>query len=291
MRDFVSVLAPAKINLSLDILGKRNDGYHTLRTIMQTVSVFDKISIKPNGLSKTRITCNHHSIPCDKSNLVYIAAVSFFKATDCILDGMDIDIFKGIPSLAGLGGGSSDAAAMIVGLNALMETGLSEKELCNIGTEVGADVPFCIIGSTALCEGIGEIITPVHTIADCYIVIVKPDLNISTPEAFKKYDALKVPQKSEFDDLIASLNGSDIKKTSSLLFNSLEYAIDNPVIGTIKKELLNNGALGALMSGSGSAVYGIFEKKKQAQKCFNLLKDKYPFCEICTPYNKGCEIV
>lgn len=291
MQDSISVRTPAKINLSLDILGTRQDGYHFVKTIMQTVSLYDEITVSPNGISKIRITCNDPTIPCDASNLVYKAAVEFFNFIDCVIDGIDVDIFKRIPSMAGLAGGSSDAAGMIVALNALMETGLSIDELCDIGAKVGADVPFCIIGSTALAEGVGDIISPLPELAKCYIVIVKPNLNISTPLAFKKYDELETNIQSEFDDLIAAIAMQDITKISGLLFNALECAADEAVISQIKDELIENGAIGSLMTGSGSAVYGIFEKKKLASRCCEELEDKYSFVCMCSPCNNGAEII
>lgn len=291
MQDSISVRTPAKINLSLDILGKKQDGYHFLKSIMQTVSIYDDVTVKPNGISEIRITCDNPDIPCDSRNLVYKAAIEFFSYIDCVTNGIDVDIIKRIPPLAGLAGGSSDAAGMIVALNALMETDLTKDELCDIGAKVGSDVPFCIIGSTALAEGVGDIISPLPNLAECYFVIVKPDINISTPEAFKRFDSLDVPKSSEFDDLIAAIAMQDIEKISSLLFNALEYASNDPKILKIKDELTSLGSLGALMSGSGSAVYGIFEKKKQASRCADELKDKYSFVEVCTPVITGAEII
>jgi len=291
MQDSISVRTPAKINLSLDILGKRHDGYHFVKTIMQAVSIFDEIRIEPNEVGEIRIFCENPNIPCDDSNLAYKAATAFFKHVNCEPSGVDITIEKKIPPLAGLAGGSSNAGGVIVALNELMGTKLSLDELCDIGAKVGADVPFCIIGATALAEGVGDILSPLPNLPECYIVIVKPDFDISTAEAFYKYDLFDVPKVSEFDDIIAAIALQDIEKISSLLFNALEFAADHAEVLRIKQEMIDMGALGALMTGSGSAVYGIFEKKRLASKCAEEFSEKYDFVEVCTPFNSGAQII
>lgn len=291
MQDSISVRTPAKINLSLDILGKRYDGYHFVKTIMQTVSVFDEITVEPNEVNEIRIFCDTQGIPCDCNNLAYKAAIAFFEHIDSSPSGIDITIAKNVPAMAGLAGGSSNAAGMIVALNELMETNLSISELCDIGEKIGADVPFCIVGGTALAEGVGDILNQLPNIPECYILIVKPELNISTPEAYAKFDMLDVPKSSEFDDMIAAIAMQDIEKISSLLFNALEYAADCDEITRIKDEMIEMGAMGALMSGSGSAVYGIFEKKRYASKCAEAFSQKYDFVEVCTPHYGGVDII
>jgi len=291
MQDSVSVRTPAKINLSLDILGKRYDGYHFVRTIMQTVSLFDEITVTPNEVNEIRIFCDTPGIPCDCTNLVYKAAIAFFEHVNIQPSGIDITINKIIPAMAGLAGGSSNAAGMIVALNELMETELSISELCDIGEKIGADVPFCISGGTAVAEGVGDILNQLPSIPDCHILIVKPDINISTPEAYSKFDALEYTKSSEYEDLVAAIAMQDLEKISGLLFNALEYAADNSEIFKIKEEMLEMGALGALMSGSGSAVYGIFEKRKLAARCAEIMEEKYNFVEICAPHNTGAEII
>ncbi len=291
MQDSVSVRTPAKINLSLDIIGKRNDGYHFVRTIMQAVSLYDEITVEPNEENLIRIFCDNPDIPTDERNLAYKAADEFFRYIECVPSGLDITIKKNIPALAGLAGGSSNAAGMLVALNELMETCLPVDELCDIGARVGADVPFCIVGATALAEGVGDIISPLPNLSECYIVIVKPEINISTAEAFSKYDILYEKKASDFDDLIAALTTQDLQKVSECLFNSLEIATEHSEIMKLKDELIEMGAMGALMTGSGSAVYGIFEKKKTAVKCADELSEKYPFVEVCTPVSNGIEII
>ncbi len=291
MQDSVSVRTPAKINLSLDILGKRYDGYHFVKTIMQTVSVFDEITIERNECDQIRIFCDNVNIPSDSRNLAYKAAISFFDQLEIEPVGIDISIIKNIPAMAGLAGGSSNAAGTIVALNKLLDTRLSNDELCDIAAKIGADVPFCIMGGTVIAEGVGDILNQIPNIPECYILIVKPDLNISTPEAYKKYDTLEINRTSKFDDMIAAIAMQDIEIISSLLFNELEFAVDSDEIKNIKDTMLKAGAMGALMSGSGSAVYGIFEKKKQATKCAEAFYDGYSFVEVCTPHYGGVEII
>jgi len=291
MQDSISVRTPAKINLSLDILGKRHDGYHFVKTIMQAVSIFDEITVAPNEAGEIRIFCDSPDIPCDSRNLAYKAAIAFFNHIQCEPNGLDITIEKKIPALAGLAGGSSNAGGVLVALNELMETELSVDELCDIGAKIGADIPFCIIGATALAEGVGDILNPLPNLPECYILIVKPDIDISTTEAFSKFDEFEIPKVSEFDEMIAAIAMQDIKKISNLLFNALECAADHDEITRIKEEMIEMGALGALMTGSGSAVYGIFERKRHAVKCAEELSEKYSFVEICTPHNSGIEII
>lgn len=287
MPDSISVKAPAKINLSLDILGKKQNGYHIVRTIMQAISLYDDITVTKNNTESINIFCDNPSVPCDKTNLVYKAAEKFFAHINRKIQGFDIHITKRIPSMAGLAGGSADAAATLVALDYLMDTHLSDDVLCLIGSKVGADVPFCIKGATAVGEDIGDILTPLPPLSDCYIVVVKPDVSISTPEAFIKYDSIETPATSDFNSLVMAIKSQNIAKTSALLFNALEYASDHPQIISLKNKILKLGASGSLMTGSGSAVYGIFTDKLAAEKCIDILKKSYNFVKICSPVDNG----
>ncbi|MFA5658753.1 MAG: 4-(cytidine 5'-diphospho)-2-C-methyl-D-erythritol kinase [Oscillospiraceae bacterium] len=291
MQDSVSARTPAKINISLDILGKRDDGYHFVRTIMQAVSIYDEITVSPNEEKIIRIFSDNPDIPVDQGNLAYKAAAEFFRFVECAPGGLDIKIKKTIPPLAGLAGGSSNAAGTLVALNELMETSLSVEELCDIGAKVGADVPFCISGGTALAEGVGDIISSLPNLPECYIVVVKPEISISTADAFLRFDILPDKRTSEFDDLVAAVATQDIQKISSCLFNALENTAEYSEISRLKGELVEMGAMGALMTGSGSAVYGIFEKKKTASKCADEMADRYSFSRLCVPVSTGAEIL
>ncbi len=291
MQDSVSVRTPAKINLYLDILGKRNDGYHFIKTIMQTVSVFDKITVKPNQTGEFNIFCDTQGIPCDESNLVYKAASEFFKFIDADVKGFDVTIDKMIPAMAGLAGGSSNAAGMIVALNELLETELSDEDMITIGENVGADVPFCIFGGTSVAEGVGDILNNMPSLPECYIVIVKPNVNISTPEAYSRHDKLEIKETSNYDDLIAAVAMQDVSTISKYMFNAFEVVADCSEIEEIKQQMVDMNAFGALMSGSGSAVFGIFEKKKYAVRCAEEFENKYDFVEVCIPVESGVEII
>lgn len=287
----ITLEAPAKINLILDIVGKRDNGYHDLRSVMQTISIFDYVTLTVNGeksdLPNISVTCNKPYIPTGKSNIAYKACRAFIKAVGEVpFNRITIKIDKHIPSGAGLAGGSADGAAVIAGLNKLCGNILSADELCKIGATVGADIPFCIVGGTALCEGIGDRITPLKSLPKCEILIVKPNISISTPLSYKRFDELKNPKFSDFDVFLSALNSGDLKSISKTLSNSLEEVTDVSIIQDIKSEMLKSGALGSLMTGSGSAVFGIFDDSEMAKKC----SDKFSrqmFCQICRPESRN----
>ena len=283
----IKLKAPAKINLILDIVGKRKDGYHNLRSVMQTISIFDYVTLTVNGekseFPDISITCNDSDIPADKRNIAYKACCAYIKSVGEVpFDSIEIYIDKHIPSGAGLAGGSADGAAVILGLNSLCENLLSTDELCKIGASVGADVPFCIVGGTALCEGIGDKVTPLKPLPDCEILVVKPEISISTPLSYKRFDELENPRLSDFDSFMNALNSGDLKSISKTLSNSLEDVTDVSIIQDIKNEMLMFGALGCVMTGSGSAVFGIFDNKEKARKCADKFSGRM-FCEICLP--------
>ena len=286
----ITLNAPAKINLILDILSKRNDGYHDLRSVMQAISIFDYVTLSVNGekckLPDVSITCSEPDIPTNESNIAYKACSAFIKAFgEMPFDSIAIHIEKHIPSGAGLAGGSADGAAVIVGLNKLCGNTLSADELCKIGTSVGADIPFCIVGGTALCEGIGEKITPLKSLPDCEILVVKPDISISTPLSYKRFDELKSPKLSDFDKFMTSLNSGDLAAISKTLSNSLEDVTNESIIDEIKCEMIKSGALGSVMTGSGSAVFGIFDNESRAHQCAENFGGQF-FCKICRPVNR-----
>lgn len=294
----ITLKAPAKINLILDIVGKRNDGYHNLRSVMQAISIFDYVTLCVND-NKTgahfpniQIKCNNPNIPTDKKNIVYKACEAFFKSVGKADFGeIIIDINKNIPSGAGLAGGSADGAAVLVGLNNISGKIFSLKELCELGASIGADVPFCIVGGTTLCEGIGEKLTPLTSLPDCKILVVKPGVSISTPLSYKKFDELENPKLSDFSSFIKSLDNSDLSGVSKTLSNSLEDAAGESVIQEIKNTMLSSGALGSIMTGSGSAVFGVFNDEKQAEKCAEKFYNTQEFCQVCYPIKSGAVII
>lgn len=260
--------SPAKINLTLEIKNKRPDNYHNIISIMQTVNIFDKIIIKKS--ENLTCCCNNKQIPSGIENSAIKAAIEFFKQTK-INQKVKIKIFKKIPIQAGLGGGSSNAATVLIGLNTLFKTNLNNKQLCKIAKKIGADVPFFIFGKTALVQGLGEKITPLRNINLNHILIIKPkNLNISTKQAFLEHD---LTQKNKFknrttnlEKLIEHISTKDNFSTyCKHFFNSFEESLSNDQIDTIKLTLKNSGAIFAMMSGSGSSVFGVFETIKLAK--------------------------
>ena len=252
--------AYAKINLSLDIVGVRDDGYHLIKTVMQSISLHDVVSVdkKDNGIS---ITCNDPAVPCDERNIVHKCARRFFERVRESF-GIHIDIQKNIPSQAGLGGGSADGAAVLVLLNKLCGDILTTEELCEIGAKVGADIPFCIVGGCVLCEGIGEVLTPVDSRVILDLCIVKPAFGVSTAEAYKAFDNAEVISHPDTETVIKALESGDKATLSKGLVNALEM---DGRIEEIKKELVESGAVSACMSGSGSAVFAILDGKELPQ--------------------------
>lgn len=270
--------AYAKINLTLDIIGKKEDGYHLIETVMQSVSLFDTVSIEKSEKPVIHTSGMFPLIPTDSSNTCIKADEKFREYTG--IDGhVSIKIDKKIPSEAGLGGGSSDAAATLRILNRLYDAGLSEKELEKIGAAVGADVAFCVGGKASVCRGIGEIMTPLKNIPKKYLLLVKPMFGVSTPEAYKQFD--KKALRSSYGTkhfLNAVENGEN---PYFYISNDLERAIENADIEVIKAEMLNSGAEAAMMTGSGSCVFGAFSDKKAAERAKSRFVGKYSFCEIC----------
>ena len=288
--DRISVLAPAKINITLDILGRRSDGYHELRSIMQSVSVYDRLTITKTGRDGFEMTCSEPSVPCDERNLVIKAAKAFCEKHG-ITDGLLFELEKKIPSMAGMAGGSSDCAATLIGLDKMYSTEMTLSELIEIGQKLGADVPFCLAGGTQICEGIGEKLTKLGGMPHCYIVAVKPDLSISTPKAFAAYDSIENPKMSDFRGITEAFEKSDLDGICHRLFNALEYASSCEEIESIKERLISFGASASIMTGSGSAVYGIFKDKAVAEKCCGELSKDYSFAAVCEPTDFGCVIL
>ena len=290
MENSATARTSAKINLTLDIVGKRTDGYHFMKTIMQSVSIYDKIDVTINDSANIIISCDNKNVPCDRTNIAYKAAMAFFNYTKIKPVGLDIEIEKNIPIEAGLAGGSSNAAGVLLALDKLFNTELTEQQLCEIGVKLGADVPFCIVGGTALAEGIGEILMPLPNLDECYFVVAKGEKGVSTADAFSKYDSIIVKEHPDCDEMIAAIAVSNIKRVSELCMNVLENVADIPDIEHIKNIMDDNNALCSVMTGSGSAVFGIFEKKKYATACVDELRAIVDFAEICTPVKNGVEI-
>lgn len=285
----ISLKSRAKINITLDVIGKRPNGYHDLSMIMQTVSLYDIIYMRKMHAKGIKLTTNLSWLPNNEGNIVYQAA-KLFKQTCQIDTGIFIDLNKRIPVAAGLAGGSSNAAATLIGLNILFETGLDQKELMELGVRLGADVPYCILGGTALAEGIGEILTPLPPMPDCYVLIAKPKINVSTATVFKNLDISNIEKHPDNKKVINAIKQADIDAIASNMCNVLETVTEKkyPIIKTIKEKMLNNGAKGAIMSGSGPTVFGIYHSKHQAQKTAYKLKLEYLVGDVfvTTMYNR-----
>lgn len=267
----ISLNAHAKINLSLDVLNKREDGYHNLQMIMQTIQLHDTISIHeiPSGVE---IECDAPYVPNNSTNIAYKAAEAMINKYK--LDaGVRIVIEKKIPVAAGLAGGSTDAAAVLKGINILFNLGIEQNELMQIGKTIGADVPYCVMGGTALAEGIGEKLTPLAPLGKIPIILIKPKVGVSTAWVYKTLDLDKVSKRPNTEKIISALVKKDIKYIAENMCNVLEEVTINkyPMIKKIKKNLLHKGAIGSMMSGSGPTVFGIFENEEKAKKAFGFL--------------------
>lgn len=265
MGDTLQLKAYAKINLGLDVIGKREDGYHEVRMIMQTVKLFDKLTMKVLDEDEIRIRTNLNFLAVDENNLVY-RAVKLIKDTYHIEKGMDIDLFKVIPVAAGMAGGSTDCASALFGAAKLYGLHLSKKDLMELSVKLGADVPYCVMRGTALSEGIGEILTPLSPMPHCYILIAKPSVSVSTRFVYEHLDAKEQVEHPDIDGMLLAIEKQDLSGIASRLGNVLETVTipAHPVIADIKNYMMEHGAMNALMSGSGPTVFGIYENEDEA---------------------------
>lgn len=263
----IELKARAKINLSLDVVRRREDGYHEVKMIMQTVDLYDKLKIRKREEPGIKITTNATDIPVNEDNLIYKTAKMMMENYQ-IQQGIDIYLKKVIPVAAGMAGGSTDAAAAFVGINELFELQIPKEELMKMAVKIGADVPYCIMGGTALSEGIGEILTPLPNPPQCYLVIAKPDIYVSTKYVYENLRANELKHHPDIDAMAASIKEKNLKKMTHLMENVLENVTvaEYPIIEEIKDTMKRCGALNALMSGSGPTVFGIFESEENANK-------------------------
>lgn len=285
-----TIKANAKINLSLDILNKRADGYHEVKMIMQSIDLHDEIAIEINNDQGISIKCNNDNVPTDDRNIAYSAAKLLFDRCG-ITKGVVISINKNIPIEAGLAGGSCNAAAVLLALNDMLDLKIDNSELLQIGKQIGADVPFCMVGGTMLSQGIGEILTPLAPLDNAYIVLVKPPFGVSTKWVYSNLKLDEVIKRPDVDAIIKALERSDIKFISNNMVNVLETVTENeyPKIEKIKKDMIENGALGSLMSGSGSTVFGLFDSYENAVNAAEKLKENSYQVFIAKTTSKGVE--
>lgn len=272
--DRLELKALGKINLGLDVLGRRENGYHDVRMVMQTVYLYDRIIMKKSKTPRIRLETNLYYLPVNENNLAYQAAQMLMDEFH-IEEGVSIQLDKHIPVAAGMAGGSSNAAAVLFGMNRMFSLGLSQKELMERGVKLGADVPYCIMRGTVLAEGIGEILTPLSPMPKCYVLIAKPAISVSTKMVYEKLDSHEIEDHPDIDGILAGLKAGDLKKVAGSMGNVLErVTVDAyPVIDQIKKMMIKEGALNAMMSGSGPTVFGIFEEKATARKAADAIRD------------------
>lgn len=263
----------AKINLGLDILRKREDGYHEVRMIMQTIQMYDVLEMKKVKKPGISLSVNYPYIPSDERNLVYKAAKLLMDEFQ-VKEGVDIRLEKFIPVAAGMAGGSSDAAAAMVGINHLFKLGLSEKDLMDRAVNIGADVPYCIMRGTALAEGIGEKLTRIAQVPDCYVLIGKPGIGVSTKTAYESLQLDKIQSHPDIDGMIRDIENGNLLAMTDKMGNVFESGIIGkyPVSGEIKDLMEANGALKAMMSGSGPTVFGIFDDREKMEAAAAVLR-------------------
>lgn len=264
--------APAKVNFSLDIVGKRDDGYHEVRMVMETVSLYDTVKIYKD--SKIRLRCSLPYIPTDERNIAHKAATAFFEKSG-IKGGAIIDIVKRIPVAAGLAGGSSDGAVVLKGLNILYGKPFNDENLREMATKIGADVPYCINGRLALAEGIGEKLTPLGKCPKMLVLLAKPNVSLSTKWVYSMIEWEKIERHPDTDGIISDLQGGKINAFAEKMHNVLEEVSVSqyPIIDEIKKTMVSGGALGSIMSGSGPTVFGVFDDETKANAVMRELKN------------------
>lgn len=272
----ISLKALAKINLGLDVVRRREDGYHEVRMIMQTIHLYDRLDIKRTKESGIQIQTNLSFLPVNENNLIYKAAKLLMDEFS-ITDGVSVKLDKRIPVAAGMAGGSTDAAAMLFGMNRLFSLGLTKRQLMERGVQIGADVPYCIMRGTALAEGIGEELSQLPPMVKCPVLIAKPSISVSTKFVYQNLKLDDTTVHPDIDLLIEDIKAKNLHDIAAHMGNVLEtVTIPNyPVIDEIKKHMLSNGAVGAMMSGSGPTVFGLFDDEATAKKAYKAMRSSH----------------
>ena len=281
----LSAEAHAKINLTLDVGEKRADGYHAIRSVLQGITLCDRVSLRVGRGSGISVSCDRPEVPCGGENTVRRAAAEFFAKTGIENPGVSFALEKRIPWQAGLGGGSADAAAALRLLNEALGAGLGEAELCGLGLSAGADVPFCVVGGTALAEGIGEMLTRLPPFPACSVVVCKPAAGSGTREAYEALDRLGGGPTDFTGPMLRALQTGDFSRAAACAGNAFERAVRLPEVGDIERRMLAAGASAARMTGSGSAVFGLFGDEEKARRCSSALSEKYQDVFLCRPFD------
>ena len=281
----VQEYAYAKLNLTLDVTAKRDDGYHDMLMVMQTVSITDSVVLEQTGEKGIHAACNFRYIPTDERNLAVRAAGAFLDTIGEEKNGILIRMDKTIPVGAGMAGGSADAAAVLRGMNRLYGSRMNRRGLEKLGEQVGSDVAFCIAGGTSLARGRGEVLEDLTPMPDCAIVVCKPGFSISTPELFRKLDQIGLRTHPDTAGMLSALESGNLKEISMRMFNVFEEVEDRRMRSEteIKHVLLDYGALGAVMTGTGSAVFGVFSDETAAETCAAHLRSEHKFCRVARP--------
>lgn len=277
--------AYAKLNISLDVLGSRPDGYHEMRMVMQSIELCDDVALSLTDTGIIRLRTNLRYLPCDERNIAVKAALAFFCAAEIRDPGLDIGLKKRVPVCAGLGGGSSDAAAVLRGLNSLFGKPFTIAELEELSRSLGSDVPFCVKGGTALAVGRGDKLEPLPVFPDCHIVICKPAFSVSTPELFKRIDSRRSHVHPDTEGLIKAVSSGDLRGIGQRMYNVFEDVLPRRYgeISRIKSRFLDLGATGTMMSGTGSAVFAVFDSADTAEKARAVLSENYKECFLTVP--------
>lgn len=281
----LSERAYAKLNLTLDVLGKRPDGYHDLKSVMQTVSLYDTIEITLGTGNEWKLICDREDIPCDARNLAWKAAKLYCETVNVDPEGLTIHIEKQIPSGAGMGGGSADAAAVLRLLNRHYGEPLTQKELADLSAKIGSDIPFCVLGGTILCEGRGEIMRRLPDCPDCIVLGCKPEFSVSTPVLFRKIDSVEILAHPDHEAMEQAIASGDLNAIAREIYNVFDPVVseDHPEIGHIKRVCNSHGALAAQMTGSGSVVFAVMPDQFSAERAADELKQTYSQVFLARP--------
>lgn len=265
----MEVLAYAKLNLTLDVLDRRPDGYHDMKMVMQSIGLTDRITMEPNEKGEVRSRSNLSYLPMGDKNLASAAVWTFYRSLKRPVSGWNITLEKSIPVCAGMAGGSSDAAAVLRALNRAEGEPYTAEELARVGEQIGSDVPYCVLGGTALAEGRGEVLTPLPALPRCWVVVCKPDFSVSTPELFRAIDSVRLRRRPDTAGVLQALDQGDLEGVARRMYNVFEDALPARLysrVQDLKKLLIQQGALGANMSGTGSATFGLFREEQTAQQ-------------------------
>lgn len=287
----IAVRAYAKINLMLDILSRLENCYHDLFMIMQSVGLYDTVTVETNETANITISCDVPQIPTDEKNIAFKAATEFFGFAKIENPGININIEKRIPHAAGLAGGSADAAGVIIALDRLFNTKLSEKEIIALGSKIGADVPFCALGGTMLAQYTGTVLSHLPDLSERYIIIVKPDQEVSTAKAYAAFDTAERVRHLDTKGMLLACINDDWDAISKNVGNVFEQFIEVTERTVIKGIMRKHKCLCCCMSGSGPSIFGVFDEKEKAESCLNELLKDFENSYLCTSVKSGCEIV